>query len=80
MSFAFRYGVDYVLLEPEAPNTGPRLFSRNRFNLAAVHDRDHGGPITQKRGAPWARAVMAEHGLTKPGLRLLLLTQPPDYR
>jgi DUF1365 family protein len=41
---AFRYGVDYVVtdLDP-APAAKPRLFSRNRFNLLALHDRDHGG-------------------------------------
>jgi DUF1365 family protein len=72
----FRYGVDYVLIDPEAPVAGPRLFSRNRFNLASVHDRDHGGPMKQGRGAPWAREVLAAHGLRTPGLQLLLLTQP----
>ena len=72
----FRYGVDYVLIDPEAPVAGPRLFSRNRFNLASVHDRDHGGPMKHGRGAPWAREVLAAHGLRTPGLRLQLLTQP----
>lgn len=44
---AFRYGVDYILLAPEAMR-GPMLLSRNRTNLASYHDRDHG-----------ARAAMA---------------------
>ena len=47
----FRYGVDYVLLDAEAPVRGPALFSRNRFNLASVHDVDHGGPLKAGRGA-----------------------------
>ena len=56
---AFRYGVDFVLIEPEAGESGPALFSRNRFNLAAVHDRDHGGPRGDGRGVAWAREVLA---------------------
>lgn len=72
----FRYGVDFVLIEPEAVDVGPRLFSRNRFNLASVHDVDHGGPIRAGRGARWAREVLTKHGLAKAELRLLLLTQP----
>ena len=72
----FRYGVDCVLIDPEAPGVGPLLFSRNRFNLASVHDQDHGGPMKHGRGAVWAREVLAERGLAVPDLRLLLLTQP----
>ena len=56
----FRYGVDMVLIDPEAPGGGPALFSRNRFNLASVHDRDHGGPLRAGRGAGWARAVLRD--------------------
>ena len=37
---AFTYGVDYILTD-FSDNKGPRLFSRNRFNLAALFDRDH---------------------------------------
>ena len=70
---AFRYGVDYVLIDPDSPR-GPALFSRNRFNLSAVHDRDHGGPVKHGRGTPWAREVFAAEGLGD--LRLALLTQP----
>lgn len=70
---AFRYGVDYVLIDPAA-RRGPWLFSRNRFNLASVHDRDHGGPLHDGRGAGWARDILAERGLTD--ARILLLTQP----
>jgi len=70
---AFRYSVDYVLLDLDQ-TAGPSLFSRNRANLMAVHDRDHGGMPGQGRGAPWAREVLAAHGLAQD--RLLLLTQP----
>jgi len=72
---AFRYSVDFLMLDPEAAGTTPRLFSRNRFNLAAVHDRDHGGIIGEGQGAPWAREVLAQHGLTSE-VTLKLLTQP----
>lgn len=70
----FTYGVDYVLIDPEA-QTGPALFSRNRFNLTAVHDRHHGGKRDHGIGAPWARQVFAQHGLTG-DYDLRLLTQP----
>lgn len=70
---AFRYGVDMVLIDPETRG-GPALFSRNRFNLSAVHDRNHGGPRGQGRGVEWAREVFARTGLQS--TQVLLLTQP----
>lgn len=71
---SFRYTVDYVLLDPEQ-SRGPMLFSRNRANLTAVHDRDFGGPPGKGRGTAWVREVLAEHGL--PGTeKILLLGQP----
>lgn len=70
---AFSYGVDYVLIDPEA-RRGPVLFSRNRFNLFAVQDRNHGGPRKAGEGASWARGVLAERGFEADDL--LLLTQP----
>ncbi|WP_323786363.1 DUF1365 domain-containing protein [Thalassovita sp.] len=76
VSNAFRYGVDYVLIDPEAPAPGPRLFSRNRFNLAAVHDCDHGGRMGHGRGVVWLHDVLTQNGLTPEGLRIELLTQP----
>ena len=68
---AFRYRVDYVLIDPQAKQ-GPTLFSRNRFNLAAVHDADHGNQ--QLRGLAWARDALSSRGLDQ--VRILLLTQP----
>ncbi len=76
VSHSFRYGVDYVLIDPEADATGPFLFLRNRFNLMAVHDHDHGGPLKKGRGPTWAREVLAANGLDQRNLQLLLLTQP----
>jgi DUF1365 family protein len=67
---SFTYGVDMVLIDPDTV-TGPLLFSRNRLNLTAVHDRDHGGKPGQGRGAAWAREVLAARGLDRFDLRLL---------
>ncbi|MFY8146579.1 MAG: DUF1365 family protein, partial [Rhodobacter sp.] len=37
---AFRYGVDYILLDPVTAR-GPSLFSRNGRNVTSLHDTDH---------------------------------------
>ena len=74
---AFRYGVDYLILDAEADYRAlPRLFSRNRANFAALHDRDHGGPPGAGRGPEWVREVLAAHGLAEADGRLLLMAQP----
>jgi DUF1365 family protein len=74
VSNSFRYGVDYLLLDPETA-VGPRLFSRNRGNLTSLHDVDHGGAPGQGRGIVWAREVLAAHDA--PGQeKILLLAQP----
>ena len=72
----FSYGVDYVLIDPTATVTRPRLFSRNSFNLMAVHDCDHGGPMKAGRGVDWARENLEKQGLAGRSLHLKLLTQP----
>lgn len=74
VSHGFRYGVDYVLIDPETRDA-PTLFSRNRFNLLAVHDRDHGGAPKAGTGVSWARGVLSAHGLNSP-TQVMLLTQP----
>lgn len=73
---SFRYGVDFVFFDTEASISSPLLFSYNRFNLASVHEIDHGGPLKAGRGAGWARQVLAQNGLDDPRLTLMLLTQP----
>lgn len=70
----FRYGVDYVLLDPETAR-GPALFSLDRGNLIAVHSTDHGGAPKAGRGAAWVREVLATHGLPL-AARIELLAQP----
>ncbi|TVP72442.1 MAG: DUF1365 domain-containing protein [Rhodobacteraceae bacterium] len=77
ISNRFTYTVDYVLYEPEAALATPRLMSRNRRNLAALWDRDHGGAPGQGQGAVWVREVLAAHQLA--GIcagPVQLLTQP----
>lgn len=70
---AFRYGVDFVLIDP-SETKGRGVFSRNRFNLFSVHDRHHGGARGAGSGAIWARRVFCNTGLD--GVDLRLLTQP----
>ena len=74
VSNGFRYGVDYLLIDPES-TAGPKLFSRNRGNLTSLWDVDHGGAPKQGRGVLWCREVLAEHGLPQPD-RIELLAQP----
>jgi DUF1365 family protein len=71
---SFRYGVDYILLDPETAR-GPSLFSVNGRNVTSLHDADHGGQPGHGRGADWVRDVLAAHGL--PGAdSIRLLAQP----
>ena len=73
---AFAYGVDYVMVEPEAPGPWPRIFRLNRAGLVSLHDADHGGAPGEGRGASWVREVLAENlPAFAPG-RIRLLAQP----
>lgn len=73
----FVYGVDYLLLDPEARQTAPRLFGRNRRGALSLRDVDHGGPPGRGRGAAWLRETLARAGLAEATEgRVLLLAQP----
>lgn len=72
---AFRYGVDYLLLDAEVKVRGPWLFSRKGRNLAVLRDRDHGGAPGEGRGAAWVREVLSAEGAEAPA-RIELLAQP----
>jgi DUF1365 family protein len=72
---AFRYSVDYLMLDAERPATGPMLFGRNRSALFSLRDADHGGAPGQGRGAAWVREVLAARGIDLGGA-LWLLAQP----
>ena len=76
--YRFRYRVFSLLLDidriDEAVAASP-LFSRNRFNLMAFHDRDHLPPGDDGlRG--WAEGVLAGGGVDGRGLRIRLLCMP----
>lgn len=74
---AFRYGVDYLLLDAEAPQRGPWFFSRNRRNLVSLLDRDHGGAPGRGTGPDWVRQLLAREGLSQLAqARIELLAQP----
>ncbi len=72
---AFRYSIDYVLLDAEATLATPRLFGRNRGALTSVQDSDHGGAPGKGRGAKWVRDVLARYQIV--GVeKVELLAQP----
>ena len=75
VSNAFRYAIDYVLIDLAADIHLPRLFSRNRFNLMSLCDSDHGGTPKDGRGLAWARDVLTAQNL--PGQEQILLFAQP---
>ncbi len=72
---AFRYSIDYVLMDAEAEVKTPGLFARNGGNLMSLHDSDHGGPPKIGRGAAWVRDVLKTNNVPDPA-RIELLAQP----
>ncbi|WP_341367430.1 DUF1365 domain-containing protein [Yoonia sp. BS5-3] len=72
---AFRYSIDYVLLDAESAPKTPRLFGRNGGGLMSLHDSDHGGPPKEGRGAAWVRDILQAHDIPAPA-RIELLAQP----
>ncbi|MBO9445741.1 DUF1365 domain-containing protein [Ruegeria sp. R14_0] len=72
---AFRYSIDYILLDPEHLPDTPFLFSVNRPNAMSWREKDHGGEPGHGQGATWLRARFDEMGVDQPA-RLELLTQP----
>lgn len=74
---SFRYGVDYVLLNLDDVQNASRLFSHDKFNIAAVHNKDHGGKPKSGKGAEWVRQALCENDLEEfARMEVLLLTQP----
>jgi len=72
---AFRYSIDYVMVNAEAEVRTPRLFKRNTRGVCSVLDSDHGGAPGQGEGAAWVRDVLHEYQLPSPN-RIMLLAQP----
>ncbi len=70
----FVYRVFFVLVDIDRLDTlGLRLFSHNRWNLLALHDRDYGdgGGLRD-----WAERLLQAHGVALDGGRIRLLTLP----
>lgn len=77
---AFKYGVDYMLLDMENRLKTPILFSRNRRNVISLLDKDHGGERGTGTGPLWARQVLRDFGVSEfADAKLLLLAQPRVY-
>lgn len=72
---AFRYSIDYLLLDAEAELPAPWLFRRNGRSLMALHDADHGGAPHRGQGAAWVRQVLAAQEIALTG-RIDILAQP----
>ena len=72
---AFRYSIDYVLLDAETLLRVPSLFTRNGRGVTALNDTDHGGAPTKGRGPSWVREILGTYGV-KGVARVELLAQP----
>jgi DUF1365 family protein len=72
---AFRYSIDYVLMDADAPLEGPAFFGRNKAGLMSLQDSDHGGAPKAGTGSVWVREVLAQHNITLDG-QIELLAQP----
>jgi len=72
---AFRYSIDYILVDAEAEVKTPALFSRNKRGLTSLIDSDHGGAPGQGRGAAWVRDVLEQYQITGVA-KVELLAQP----
>ena len=72
---AFRYSIDYVLVDAEGDVAHPALFGRNRRGVMSLFDSDHGGAPKDGRGAAWVRDILESHDLDVRG-RIDLLAQP----
>ena len=75
VSNAFRYSIDYVMLNAEAELSTPGLFKRNARGICSLLDADHGGVPGEGTGAAWVRDVLHQYQLPSPA-RIMLLAQP----
>lgn len=76
--YRFVYRVFYLLIDVDRVDEaarGLRLFSYNRFNLLAFHDRDHG--LREPGGLRrWAEETLDTQGIQLAGGRIRLLCMP----
>lgn len=75
LSNAFRYSVDYILLNIETEPSTPSLFARNKKGLFSLRDLDHGGQPGKGRGVQWVRDVLLDYDIALDG-PIQLLAQP----
>jgi DUF1365 family protein len=74
---AFRYSIDYVMLDPEADVAGPRLFSRNRAQPVRFGTATMAARRSRAAARPGcARCCRARPGSTMQRMDALLLAQP----
>lgn len=73
---AFKYGVDFVVVDLDTPGKLPAVLSRNGFNLWSLWDHRHGGTRDHGSGLEWFRDVLLKRGFPVEEAQLLLLTQP----
>lgn len=74
--YRFVYRIFYLLLDVDRLDelhAQRRLFSHNRANLLAIHDRDHGDG---KGLRAWAERMLAGAGIALEGGRIRLLCMP----
>lgn len=74
---AFMYNVDYIMVEPDALEKPPWLFSYGGLGGFSLHESDNGGPRGAGRGTKWARDVVRNESVSLlADCRILLVTQP----
>ncbi|SLN15435.1 hypothetical protein AQS8620_00282 [Aquimixticola soesokkakensis] len=73
---AFRYSVDYVLVDLAKSHEWPSLLRHNSMGLFQIRDRDHGGVRGNGDGLDWVHMVLAARGFDFDDAQILLLTQP----
>ncbi len=76
--YRFVYRLFYLLIDIDRIDelgASLRVFSRNRFNLLSLHDRDYGA---RSRGSlrPWVEQHLRRAGIELDGGRIRLLTLP----
>lgn len=75
--YRFTYRIFYLLVDIDRLDEldrSLRLFSRNRFNLVSLHDRDFGDGATSWR--TWVERQLAAEGVRLEGGRIRLLCLP----
>lgn len=76
--YRFVYRLFYLLIDVDRiddATRGLRLFSHNRVNLLALHDRDHGDGSGGSLRA-WAESLLRQRGIELDGGRIRLLCIP----